>query len=326
MKLLFLSALIAIAFAGALPEDLSGAIRVFADFKSTFNRQYPSAGEEAHRFGCFHANLKKINYPNSIDQATHGINKFTDLCEDEFKSMYHNLRIPKRNSTANFPVPKVQPLDAYDWRDHGAVNQVKDQAQCGSCWAFSTVAALEGSWVVSGKQKLASFSEEELVQCAKSAGDGCNGGDMIEAIQWVIKNGGIDSEADYPYTSGTGITGSCKTAKVSKHVGKFSTLLRAGTNEASFTSFLVAHGPLSIGVDASSGWQTYAGGVKTACSGRQLDHGVAIVGFGVEGTKAYWIVRNSWGQSWGENGYIRLHRGVDCDGLTSEVSTATASP
>lgn len=326
MKAVLVCAFVALAFAASIPTDVTSTLRSFVDFKNTYNRQYSSAGEEAHRFGCFHENLRRINVLNNQgDNAQYGVNQFADLCADEFKSMYHNLRINKKNTTATHPVPKVAPLDSFDWRQHGAVNAVKNQAQCGSCWAFSTVAALEGSWVVSGKHQLASFSEEELVQCAKSAGAGCQGGDMIEAIQWVLKNGGIDSESDYPYTSGTGITGACKTAKVANKVGKFSQLLQAGTDESTYSAFLQAHGPLSIGVDASSGWQLYFGGVKTACTGSQVDHGVAIVGFGVsELSVPYWIVRNSWGASWGESGYIRLKRGVNCDLLTTEVSTATS--
>jgi len=323
MKVLLFACLAVAAFA-SLPVDVQGALRTFVDFKNTFNRQYSSAGEESHRFGCFHSNLVKINQLNSRgDKATYGINKFTDLCADEFKTMYHNLNVKKSNKTVA-PVPtKAAPLDSFDWRDHGAVNAVKDQAQCGSCWAFSTVAALEGAWFVGG-HGLNSFSEEELVQCATSAGAGCNGGDMVAAIQWVIQNGGIDTEADYPYTSGTGVTGNCDNSKLGNKVGKFATLLQAGTDESTYAQYLVAHGTLSIGVDAEDGWQTYIGGVKTACQGSQVDHGVAIVGYGVDGTTPYWIVRNSWGQSWGENGYIRVQRGVNCDLLTTEVSTAVS--
>jgi len=314
-----------VACAGALTVSVSDSLRSFADFKGTYNRQYASATEEVHRFACFNENLIKIADLNARDQyATYAINKFGDLCASEFKAMYHNLKIHKSNSTEVAPVPRVAPLDSFDWRSKGAVNGIKDQAQCGSCWAFSAVAAMEGAWVVSGGHPLNSFSEEELVQCAHSAGQGCQGGWMDKAIQWVITNGGIDTEADYPYTSGTGITGNCNTQKMQNKVGKFTALLRAGSVESTYGAYLQAHGPLSIGVDAMDGWQTYHSGVKTQCSGSQIDHGVAIVGFGTQGVD-YWIVRNSWGLGWGESGYIRLKRGVDCDLLTSLTTTATSA-
>eukprot|EP01004_Peranema_trichophorum_P005757 NODE_4606_length_1142_cov_588.501472_g4086_i0.p1 GENE.NODE_4606_length_1142_cov_588.501472_g4086_i0~~NODE_4606_length_1142_cov_588.501472_g4086_i0.p1 ORF type:complete len:323 (-),score=71.14 NODE_4606_length_1142_cov_588.501472_g4086_i0:114-1082(-) len=321
MRVLLFALLVSTAFSLSLKDGLVN----FADFKITYNRKYASPAEEAHRFNCFMETMNKAEELNKRDQsARYGVNKFADLCASEFKAMYHNLKITKSNDTYVSPVPKVAPLDSFDWRDHGAVNAIKDQAQCGSCWAFSAVAAMEGAWVVSGKHPLASLSEEELVQCASSAGQGCQGGWMDKAIQWVINNGGITTEADYPYTSGTGITGNCNTAKLSNKIGKFSTLLRAGSVESTYTSYLQAHGPLSIGVDAMDGWQTYQGGVKTACQGSQVDHGVAIVGFGVQGSTPYWIIRNSWGVGWGENGYIRVQRGVNCDLLTYLVTSAVS--
>lgn len=161
------------------------------------------------------------------------------------------------------------------------------------------------------------------MQCAKNGNMGCNGGLMDNAFQWVISNGGIDSESDYPYTSGTGITGSCKTAKESKHVAKFSAYKDVSKSETAMATFVAASGPLAVAVDAESGWQTYSGGIMKTCTGKQLDHGVLVVGYGVDASVDYWIVKNSWGASWGESGYIRLQRGTNQCGINQDPSSIT---
>lgn len=268
---------------------------------------------------CFSRNVDEIDRLNSIDsKATYGTNGFSDMCPEEFKLRYHNGNF---GNVSGFP--QVRPLsaqelagfpaDSFDWRQQGAVTGVKNQAQCGSCWTFSAVACMEGAWKLGGNP-LVSLSEEELVQCAKSAGNGCQGGEMGAAIQWVIQNGGINSEDGYPYTSGNGVTGVCDTQKASVKVAHFSEMRRMPQDESQLVALLQQYGPLAIAVDATTGWQAYRGGIKTACSGRSLDHGVTIVGFGAD----YWIVKNSWATTWGEQGYIRLQRGVNCDGLAQQ--------
>jgi hypothetical protein len=311
--------------AGANARPLEEVARMFSDFKATFNRQYGSASHEAHAMDCFTRTLDDIDRLNSLDKhAVYGVNKFSDLCKDEFKMYYHNAK--PGNLTG---IPQAKPYTpeelkryetgAFDWRAQGAVTGVKDQGQCGSCWTFSAVASMEGAWKIAG-HPLTSLSEEELVQCATTAGNGCQGGEMSRAIQWVVNHGGINTEAGYPYTSGTGFTGFCNLAKASVKAGKFTGVIQAPSGEGQLAAFLQQHGPLSIAVDAEDGWQSYQGGVKTLCGGNSLDHGVTLVGFG----NGFWIVKNSWGTVWGEQGYIRLQQGVNCDGLAEQVCVAKA--
>jgi C1A family cysteine protease len=141
---------------------------------------------------------------------------------------------------------------------------------------------------------------------------------MDQAFDWVTSNGGIDSETEYPYTSGGGNTGKCKKALLSKFSATgFNGHQDIANDENSMANWVGVNGPLSIAVDASSGWQSYSGGIMNDCTGTSLDHGVLIVGY----TPAYWIVKNSWGPSWGENGYIRLARGSNQCGLNQDPST-----
>merc|ERR1711957_607243 len=195
--------------------------------------------------------------------------------------------------------------DSLDWTQRGAVNAIKDQGQCGSCWAFSTTANLEGAGFVS-TGKLVSLSESQLVDCDKNDG-GCQGGLPTNAFDWMkAGNRGIVSESDYPYTPKDG---TCKSAGLTE-VTKITDYSVISQNEDQIAAALSQYGPLSIGIDADP-FQTYSSGVLDVSCGSQLDHGVAIVGYGVANGKKYWKIRNSWGASWGE-----------C-GLNTDVSTAT---
>eukprot|EP01012_Entosiphon_sulcatum_P014976 TRINITY_DN1_c0_g1_i5.p1 TRINITY_DN1_c0_g1~~TRINITY_DN1_c0_g1_i5.p1 ORF type:complete len:334 (-),score=59.43 TRINITY_DN1_c0_g1_i5:136-1104(-) len=320
MKAVALASLALAATARTLDEDLY----LFADFKQTYNRKY-TAGEEVHRLGCFRRTLDTIDRLNVLGQELHGINKFSDLCPEEFKA-YHNLQVPKNRS-----VNKVAPLysaeeilkakqTSIDWRQKGAVTHVKDQGQCGSCWSFSATGNMEGQWFLK-KDQLVGLSEQELVSCSHNGNQGCNGGLMDYAFQWVHQNNGIDSESDYPYVSGTGNTGTCDNSKLGKSVATFSSYTDVSKNEDQMLAWLSQDGPLSIAVDAQMGWQTYRGGIMSTCSGTQLDHGVLAVGYGA-GATPYWIVKNSWGTSWGESGYIRLQYGTNQCGLNQMPSSA----
>eukprot|EP00998_Keelungia_sp_KM082_P005867 NODE_2156_length_1124_cov_5185.018054_g2138_i0.p2 GENE.NODE_2156_length_1124_cov_5185.018054_g2138_i0~~NODE_2156_length_1124_cov_5185.018054_g2138_i0.p2 ORF type:complete len:318 (+),score=80.71 NODE_2156_length_1124_cov_5185.018054_g2138_i0:77-1030(+) len=314
MKACLVLAAVACALAARTLDD---DVALFNDFKSTYNRAY-APSEEAHRLNCFRKNLDTIERFNAKGAEHHGINQFADLCADEFK-VYHNLAIKNVSAPLadNGPAPTASSVD---WRTKGAVTPIKNQGQCGSCWSFSSTGNMEGQWAIAGNA-LVGLSEEELVQCSKNGNMGCNGGLMDNAFQWVIKNGGIDSESDYPYTSGSGITGTCKTAKESKHVAKFSSYKDVTKTESAMATWTEANGPLSVAVDAESGWQTYSGGIMKTCTGTQLDHGVLVVGFGEEGSTPYWIVKNSWGASWGESGYIRLERGTNQCGISQMPSS-----
>jgi cathepsin F/cysteine peptidase B len=319
MKYLLLLAVVACALARTLDDDVA----LYSDFKDTFGRKY-SPSEEAHHFKCFRQNMDIIEKFNALGQEVHGVNKFTDLCAEDFKT-YHNLQMSNRtkNYAPLFSAAEVQRAEAssIDWRTRGAVTGVKNQGMCGSCWSFSATGNMEGQWKISGKA-LVGLSEEELVQCSHNGNMGCNGGLMDYAFEWVTQNGGIDSEASYPYTSGSGQTGTCQNSKLTNHVAKFASHVDIAQSEAQMATWIEANGPLAVAVDASSGWQTYSGGIMTTCSGRQLDHGVLAVGFGTSGATNYWIVKNSWGVGWGESGYIRLQKGTNQCGIDSAVSSA----
>jgi len=295
--------------------------RLFEDFKQTYGRVYlPS--EEAHKFECFRQNLDIIDKRNAQGKEQHGVNQFADLCSNEFAKMYLGYRA--KNETK-----KEAPQDIFtkeqlvgacssiDWRTKGAVTPVKNQGQCGSCWSFSSTGNMEGQWQIAGNT-LVSLSEEELVQCSSSAGNmGCNGGIMDDAFQWVIQNKGINSEANYPYTSGNGYTGQCNTGLLGTTVAKFSSFTNLPNNEQQMAAWVCTHGPLSIAVDALS-WQTYTGGILTNCPSTQLDHGVLIVGFDSTYSTPYWIIKNSWSASWGENGYLRVQMWTNQCGLNED--------
>lgn len=257
-------------------------------------------------------NAKKLSY-------TLGHNQFSHLSLDEFRAHVRlGLTKPEYVADSVHPAPAadVKLATSVDWVSAGAVTGVKDQGQCGSCWSFSTTGALEGAYYNKYKS-LVSFSEQNLVDCDKLTNGGkdhgCNGGLMDNAFSWVKKNGGLCTEADYPYTSGT-----------TKDAGDCSTSCSKNTKvaPASYTDVTVNSDaammdalnkqPVSVAIEADqSAFQLYSSGVFTATCGTDLDHGVLAVGYGtyIDGTD-YYKVKNSWGTSWGMDGYILLERGV----------------
>jgi len=322
MKLALILVLVTVAVAmAATTRTLDDELRLFKDFMQTYGRKYTPSEEVSH-FKCFRTNLALIDERNAKGGARFAINQFTDMCAEEFAKYYLGLRpvnITRHHSVAaKAAMPKA--CSAINWSQKGVVTGVKNQGQCGSCWAFSATGNMEGQWAQ--KHTLVSISEEELVQCSGSAGNqGCNGGWMDQAFQWVITNGGIDSEAAYPYTSGNGYTGTCDSSLLPQHVATLTSYQNLPTNEAGMASWICTGGPISIAVDASS-WSSYSGGVMTDCVYNQLDHGVLAVGFDTTASPPYWIVKNSWGASWGEAGYILLEYGTDQCGLTMAPSTS----
>ena len=228
------------------------------------------------------------------DSGLNNINNVLNLQTYYAKDVVENL-LTKNSS---FP-------SEIDWVTLGAVTDVKDQGQCGSCWSFSTTGALEGAYQIK-YGKLVSFSEQEFVDCDKTD-SGCEGGLMENAFQFAIKNGGICSEDDYPYTSkdGTCIT-SC--TPVTNSVPLYYSSFKSGATEEQLL-IAVAQQPIAIAIEADQlTFQLYKSGVFTGNCGTNLDHGVLIVGYGTLDGKDYYKVKNSWGTSWGVNGYILLQR------------------
>jgi len=310
----------------------------FSGFKAEFGKTY-SASEETTRYATFKNNLDFINTHNAEAAAgkhgfTVGINEFADMSIEEFRKFY--LSEYKRTTPRNEVfLPEVPQAGSVDWRTKGAVTPVKNQGQCGSCWSFSTTGSTEGAHVVAGGS-LVSLSEQQLMDCSTSFGNqGCNGGLMDYAFEYIMANGGIDTEADYPYTAQDGTCNKAKEANKVVSIKSYTDvphdneaqLLAAATNQ-----------PISVAIEADqSAFQFYKSGVFDAACGTALDHGVLVVGYGTS-TADYWIVKNSWGESWGDQGYIYMNRGVGKTGIcgiamepsyptaTATVATPNAQP
>jgi len=240
------------------------------------------------------------------------MNKFGDLTAVEFGKLYKGLSSKRvLNTNTNNVVQHFPSIPAsVDWRTKGAVTGIKNQGQCGSCWSFSATGSSEGAHFLQAGLALVGLSEQNLVDCSQSFGnEGCDGGLMDYAFEYIISNNqGIDSEASYPYTAETG---TCKfnKANVAAHLVSYTDVTSG--SEATLTNDVAVRGPVSVAIDAShSSFQFYSGGVyyEPACSATQLDHGVLAVGYGMSGSSAYYIVKNSWGTDWGMSGYIWMSR------------------
>jgi C1A family cysteine protease len=287
----------------------------FMGFLKQFEKKYESLEALEARFDIFRQNLKEILEHNSIigKNFTMGVNQFTDLSPEEFKADYANglglgvFGVEKTACKTYAPTGKVVP-DSWDWREHGAVTPVKNQGQCGSCWSFSASGAMEGAWAIKTTDMI-SISEQQLVDCSKKYGNlGCKGGFMDNAFQYAIDNG-MCSEESYPYTSGVTKTGgSCVDCKPVVSIKGCSDV--PPNNQVALKEAVALIGPISIALDAETKlFQSYKSGVITSEScGTNLDHGVLIVGYGEEDGIKYWLVKNSWGASWGDAGYIKISR------------------
>lgn len=310
----------------------------FTTFKRKFGKLYATQEEHDYRFAVFKANLRRAKRNQKLDPtAVHGVTQFSDLTPFEFRRDYLGLkplRLPVDAQEAPILPTNDLPTD-FDWRDQGAVSAVKNQGSCGSCWSFSTTGALEGAHFLATGE-LVSLSEQQLVDCDHecdpeeegACDSGCSGGLMTSAFEYILKSGGLEREEDYPYTGND--RGTCKFDKT-KIVASVSNFSVVSLDEDQIAANLVKNGPLAVGINAAA-MQTYIGGVSCPyiCS-RRLNHGVLLVGYGNSSyapirfkEKPYWIIKNSWGERWGEDGYYKICRGRNVCGVDSMVSTVAA--
>lgn len=284
---------------------------LFHNFIHTFERDYNISTFNS-KFEVFKDNVEFIYKHNQLENKnfTLGINQYSDFTNDEFKE-YTNRKFEKTYLLGSKKCNKMDFIskdtpDSIDWRDKNAVTPVKDQGQCGSCWSFSTTGAIEGISAIKNGE-LTSYSEQELVDCSSKypySNHACNGGLMDNAFEYVIDNG-LCEENNYPYTASKD---TCSTPCGTKV--KINNCYDVPANNELALKEAVSNQPVSIAIEADTKYfQSYKSGVLTgdAC-GTNLDHGVLIAGYGTEDGTDYWLVKNSWSTSWGDEGYIKIER------------------
>uniref|UniRef100_A0A3Q3W964 Uncharacterized protein n=1 Tax=Mola mola TaxID=94237 RepID=A0A3Q3W964_MOLML len=310
---------LAVALAVASSSGVSLEDMEFHAWKLKFGKSYSSPSEESNRRQIWLDNRRLVLVHNILaDQGIKsyrlGMTNFADLDNEEYKRLIStclrsfNASLPRRGS-AFLRLPEVTDLPtSVDWRDKGYVTAVKDQKQCGSCWAFSATGSLEGqNFRKTGK--LVSLSEQQLVDCSGDYGNmGCMGGLMDDAFKYIQANGGIDTEESYPYEAEDG---PCRFKPDSIGAKCTGYVDISQGDEGALQEAVATIGPVSIGIDASPiSFQLYESGVydEPSCSSTDLDHGVLAIGYGSESGQDYWLVKNSWGVEWGDKGFIKMSR------------------
>jgi len=307
-----------------------GSRDLFLQFKKDYNREYANKAEEMYRYAIFMRNMKKAEKLNTApgNRAIYGVTQFMDLTPEEFRSTYLTLDTPKFDKNIPFYQPK-QPIDLIDypdyfnWVDLNATTPVYDQGQCGSCWAFSATETIESFWYLANNP-LTQLSMQQINSCDRTS-FGCDGGNPVRAYRYVMRAGGIETYENYPYTSGNGQTGECQfnSDDVYAKISGFSYVTTSpASNETLMQEVTYTTGPLSVCVDAVT-WQFYRGGIVTQNCGQNLDHAVQLTGFATSSGSSpvqYWIVRNSWGPAWGEEGYIWIEMFKDLCGIADQVT------
>jgi len=282
---------------------------LFSSWAKQHGKVYQSH-EFLYRFTTFKNNLDYIRAHNAKNYATHtlAMNIYGDMPNEEFVERmtgYHHVAMPYlrrlNEKTIRAPAPA-----SVDWVKAGKVTPIKDQGQCGSCWAFSSTGSIEADYAIENNAAPISLSEQQLVDCSTAFGNqGCNGGLMDQAFQYVINTSALCTEASYPYTAQDG---TCAVSSCTPVIGIKGFVDVTANSEAALTT-AVAQQPVSVAVDASGmDWQFYSSGVMSDACGTSLDHGVLAVGYGTLSGSNYWYVKNSWGTGWGMQGYVLLKR------------------
>lgn len=290
---------------------------------SKHEKLYKNVDEEKLRFSIFQENLRKIEEHNEKYRAGNAtfykaVNKFADLSKEEFSAFLKRQSAgrPKLDTVYRKPNAIAVP-DAYDWRDRGAVSKVKNQASCGSCWAFSATGALESAYYLKYNQMVL-FSEQQLVDCDTNQG-GCAGGDEGVALYYIKNTGGLQLEDTYPYESRDG---SCRYEQSKLFSVPIREIVQLQSkNENELLQAIGSIQPVTVALDASD-LGSYGGGVMSNgdCTRNELNHAVLGVGYGHDSETGldYWILKNSWSDDFGENGYFRIRRGTDECGISTE--------
>ncbi|XP_073846408.1 cathepsin F isoform X2 [Musca autumnalis] len=310
-------------------HNLNKVEHLFSKFQVKYKRRYHTTMERQMRLRIFKQNLKIIQElnANEMGSAKYGITEFADLTSTEYKQRTGLWsRDPvKAASTPKAEIPDIELPKEFDWREKGVISPVKNQGNCGSCWAFSVTGNVEGLHAVK-TGKLEEYSEQELLDC-DTTDSACNGGLPDNAYEAIERIGGLELESEYPYHARKE---QCHFNKAKVHV-RVKGHVDLPKNETAMAQWLITNGPISIGINANA-MQFYRGGVshpwRPLCSHSNLDHGVLIVGYGVSDypmfkkTLPYWIVKNSWGSKWGEQGYYRVYRGDNTCGVSEMASSA----
>lgn len=322
--------------ASAEPNEIQ---RAWQDFVAKYGRVFHSVQEESRRFEIFEKNYMFIKSENAVKgrNFTLVVNGFADQAPEEFGQGHLGMRAPPAGQLRGRPLLGTHRYSgatlpaSVDWVAGGAVTPVKNQGSCGSCWSFSTTGALEGAWQIK-TGKLVSLSEQQLVDCS-TENNGCHGGDMDTAFEFLERNNAC-TESSYGYnaTQGTCHAAACE---VAIPTGSVTGYYDVPVDDTKALMEAVSQQPVSVGIEADqTAFQLYGGGVLTKECGNNLDHGVLVVGYGTENGVDYWKVKNSWGASWGEHGYLRIERGLPGDGKCGikarasypKVSPASPSP
>ncbi|KAJ8984257.1 hypothetical protein NQ317_007489 [Molorchus minor] len=324
MKVLCLVVLAVASVSASSSEDVDAA---WANFKLDYGRQYRNLYEEVVRKAIFTENFNKIvehnkNYAAGLVKFSMKINKYSDMTQEDMKKTLNGYKksgsFRDTATVVQFtPDPSAVIPESFDWRQQGAVVPVKDQGYCGSCWAFSSTGALEAQYFFK-TGRLVSISEQNLVDCDQRNA-GCDGGDMTYAYEYVHENDGIDTETSYPYE---GEDGRCRYQVDGNVTSTNGYVYIAEGNEEHLKEAIATKGPIAVAMDASfDSFSYYAGGIyyESSCSTYDLDHAVLAVGYGSENGEDYWIIKNSWGTSWGEDGYFRILRGDNNCGIATEA-------